>query len=266
MSEREACLEAALEAARTAGRMLRERVGQASEVSFKGEVDLVTESDTLSQKMIVAHLSKIFPGHDLLAEESLSRESGSPFRWVVDPLDGTTNFAHHFPFFCVSIGLEVEGQADLGVVFDPLREEMFWCLRGEGAFLNGNRLRVSAVQDLGSSLLVTGFPYDIRQSRDNIVHFNHFLVRAQALRRTGSAALDLCYVAGGRFDGFWEMKLNPWDVCAGALMVKEAGGRATDFLGNEFPSTVRHILASNGLIHGQMQEVLEKSAWPEIQR
>ncbi|HEX9902668.1 MAG TPA: inositol monophosphatase family protein [Acidobacteriota bacterium] len=256
MSERQAYLEAAVEAARSAGRMLRERAGQASEVSFKGEVDLVTESDNLSQKMIVAHLSTLFPDHDFLAEEGLCRESGSSYRWVIDPLDGTTNFAHHFPIFCVSIGLEVEGRAELGAVYDPLREEMFWGLRDEGAFLNGNRLQVSAVQDLGNSLLVTGFPYDIRQSRDNIVHFNHFLVRAQAIRRTGSAALDLCYVACGRFDGFWEMKLNPWDVCAGALMVKEAGGRATDFSGNEFPGTVRHILASNGLIHGQMQEVL----------
>jgi myo-inositol-1(or 4)-monophosphatase len=256
MSERQACLEAARDAARIAGRMLRGKIGQSPEVSYKGEVNLVTESDNLSQQMIVAHLSKLFPGHDLLAEENLCRESGSPFRWVIDPLDGTTNFAHHFPVFCVSIGLEVEGRADLGVIFDPLREEMFWCLRGEGAFLNGKRLKVSAVRDLAGSLLVTGFPYDIRQSRDNIVHFNHFLVRAQALRRTGSAALDLCYVACGRFDGFWEMKLHPWDVCAGALMVKEAGGRATDFSGNEFPGTVRDILASNGLIHSQMQEVL----------
>jgi myo-inositol-1(or 4)-monophosphatase len=257
MSERQAYLKAALEAARTAGRMLREKVDTTPEVSFKGEVDLVTESDNLSQKMIVSHLGERFPGHDFLAEEGLARESGSPYRWVIDPLDGTTNFAHHFPIFCVSIGLEFEGRSELGVVYDPMREEMFWGLRGEGAFLNGGRVQVSAVADLGGSLLATGFPYDIRQTGDNIVHFNNFVVRAQAVRRCGSAALDLCYVACGRFDGFWELKLHPWDVCAGALIIREAGGRATDFEGKEFPSTARRILASNSLIHGQMAEVLE---------
>ena len=256
MSERQAFLEAAREVAREAGTLLRERLGLSSRVSYKGEVDLVTESDNISQSLIVARLSSRFPGHDILAEEGLTRESGSPYRWVVDPLDGTTNFAHQFPVFCVSIGLENEGRTEVGVVYDPMREEMFWTLGGGGAFLNGRPIRVSAVADLGSSLLATGFPYDIRQTGDNVAHFGNFVVRAQAIRRCGSAALDLCYVACGRFDGFWEMKLNPWDVCAGALIVKEAGGRASDFSGEEFPGTVPHILASNGLIHGQMMEVL----------
>jgi len=247
-----------MEAGRAAGALLRRRLNLSSQVSYKGEVDLVTESDNLSQSMIVARLSQLFPGHDILAEEGLRRESGAPFRWVVDPLDGTTNFAHHLPVFCVSIGLEIEGRADMGLVYDPMREEMFWALRDEGAFLNGSRIRVSAVADLGYSLLATGFPYDIRQTGDNIAHFGNFVVRAQAIRRCGSAALDLCYVACGRFDGFWEMKLNPWDVCAGALIVKEAGGRATDFSGQEFPSTVSHILASNGFLHGQMMDVLRR--------
>jgi myo-inositol-1(or 4)-monophosphatase len=259
MSERTVFLEAAMEAGRAAGALLRQRLGRSSQVSYKGEVDLVTESDNLSQELIVARLSRLFPGHDILAEEGLTRDSGSLYRWVVDPLDGTTNFAHRFPVFCVSIGLEVEGRTEMGLVYDPMRKEMFWALRGEGAFLNGNRIRVSAVADLGQSLLSTGFPYDIRQTGDNIAHFGNFVVRAQAIRRCGSAALDLCYVACGRFDGFWEMKLNPWDVCAGALIVREAGGRATDFSGREFPGTVSHILASNGFLHGQMMDVLGKS-------
>jgi myo-inositol-1(or 4)-monophosphatase len=244
------------EALERAGAVLRRHAGKAG-VTLKGRANLLTQADLESQEAILSVIRARYPDHDYLAEEKASRLTGAEHVWVIDPLDGTTNFAHHFPIFCVSIGLEFEGRSELGVVYDPMREEMFWALRGEGAFLNGGRVQVSAVADLGGSLLATGFPYDIRQTGDNIVHFNNFVVRAQAVRRCGSAALDLCYVACGRFDGFWELKLHPWDVCAGALIIREAGGRATDFEGKEFPSTTRRILASNSLIHGHMAEVLK---------
>jgi myo-inositol-1(or 4)-monophosphatase len=250
-------LRAAQDAARRAGTMLRENVDQANRVYFKGEVNLVTDCDNLAQKMIVEDLGGLFPEHDILAEEGLSREKGSAFQWIIDPLDGTTNYAHHFPVFCVSIGLKFEEEVRMGVVYDPSREEMFRAVKGQGAFLNDKPIRVSPTAELGRGLLATGFPYDIRQSRDNIVHFLDFIVTAQAVRRCGSAALDLCYVACGRFDGFWEKKLHPWDVAAGGLVIREAGGTTTDFLGQPMLSTCRDVLASNGLIHAQMLAVLK---------
>lgn len=251
-------LEAAKEAAWRAGRMLKKNIDASREVSFKGIIDLVTNFDNQSQRMILKHLSTIFPDHGFLAEEGLSETKGSEFQWIIDPLDGTTNYAHRFPVFTVSIALEAKGKVVVGVVYDPMRGETFWTAKGEGAFLNGREIRVSSIDDLNKGLLATGFPYDIRVSEaNNIVHFNNFLTRAQALRRCGSAAMDLCYVACGRFDGFWELKLKPWDMAAGALMVQEAGGRVSGFQNEEFSLSRSEILASNGLIHQQMVEVLK---------
>lgn len=251
-------LEAAKEAAWRAGRMLKKNIDASREVSFKGIIDLVTNFDNQSQGMILKHLSTIFPDHGFLAEEGLSETKGSEFQWIIDPLDGTTNYAHGFPVFTVSIALEAKGKVVVGVVYDPMRGETFWTAKGEGAFLNGREIRVSSIDDLNKGLLATGFPYDIRVSEaNNIVHFNNFLTRAQALRRCGSAAMDLCYVACGRFDGFWELKLKPWDMAAGALIVQEAGGRVSGFQNEEFSLSRSEILASNGLIHQQMVEVLK---------
>ncbi|MGB8952696.1 MAG: inositol monophosphatase family protein [Candidatus Aminicenantales bacterium] len=250
-------LQAARDAAREAGELLKKNFHKKGEIYYKGEVDLVTDCDNQSQRLIFSRLSSLFPHHDFLAEEGLNKNQGAEFRWIFDPLDGTTNFAHKFPVFCVSIALEQRGEVVLGVVFDPMREEMFWAARGEGAYLNREKIKVSSTHDLGRSLLATGFPYDIRESRvNNIDHFAHFLLRAQAIRRCGSAALDLCCVACGRFDGFWELKLNPWDVAAGILIVEEAGGRTSDFKGEAFSIYGSDVLASNGLIHEPMIEVL----------
>jgi len=251
-------LKIAKDAALKAGEMLRENFNEAREVFFKGEINLVTHFDSLSQKIIHERLSASFPEHDFLAEEGLCKEKGSEYRWLIDPLDGTTNFVHKFPVFCISIALEKKGEIDLAVVYDPLRKEMFWAETGQGAFLNGKKIRVSSIDDLDKSLVATGFPYDIRESEvNNINHFNNFAIRVQAIRRCGSAAMDLCYVACGRFDGFWELKLNPWDVAAGVLIVKEAGGRTSDFQNEEYSIYGSETLATNGLIHQQMVDILQ---------
>jgi len=251
-------LGAAREAAREAGRFLRQSLDESREIYYKGPLDLVTEADRQSQEMIFARLSASFPEHDFLAEEGLCRNRGSEFRWIFDPLDGTTNFAHRFPIFSVSIALERRGEVVCGVVYDPMREEMFSAAKGLGADLNGEKIKVSATGEIGKSLLATGFPYDIRVSRiNNLDHFVNFCLRAQAVRRCGSAALDLCYVACGRFDGFWELKLKPWDVAAGSLIIREAGGRATDFQGKEFVAFESEVLGTNGLIHEEMREVIK---------
>lgn len=250
-------MEAARGAAIEAGRMLRSGMDEAREVSYKGVVDLVTNFDLQAQELIFNRLASAFPGHGFLAEEGLSRAEQGEFRWVFDPLDGTTNFAHRFPVFTVSIALEHRGRIILGVVYDPMRDEIFQAVEGDGAFLNGRGIRVSAVDDLNRGLLATGFPYDLRESPvNNIAHFNNFLTRAQAIRRCGSAAMDLCYVACGRFDGFWELKLKPWDHAAGVLIVREAGGRVSDFEGRGFEISSQESLASNGLIHQAMIRVL----------
>lgn len=248
----------AKEAALAAGKMLKENMSVSREIEFKGAVDLVTNFDKSSQKIIFDSLSSCFPEHDFLAEEGLIENKGNRFRWVIDPLDGTTNYAHKFPNFCVSIALEQDGKIILGVVYDPMRDEMFSAVKGKGADLNGRKISVSSVNDLDKSLLATGFPYDIRESTvNNITHFNNFVVRVQAVRRCGSAAMDLCYVACGRFDGFWELKLNPWDVAAGALIVGEAGGQLSDFQNQELDIFGSEILATNGIIHSQMLEILQ---------
>ena len=259
MDRRDEFLEAAKAAAREAGGLLRENVDKRGEIMFKGTVDLVTHIDRKSQEMIFRRLSAAFPGHGFLAEEGLSLPGTSDCRWIIDPIDGTTNFAHTFPVFCVSIALEQKGVVAVGVIYDPMRDELFEAVRGRGAFLNGARVRVSEIPELGKALLATGFPYDVRTSSfNNVREFNAFIVRAQAIRRCGSAALDLCYVACGRFDGFWELKLKPWDVAAGALIVEEAGGRVSDFEGRTFDPFNQRALASNGRIHEEMRKVLEE--------
>lgn len=253
--------EFAVETARSAGRLLRENVGKAGRIEFKGAVDIVTETDRRSEELIMAAIRKAFPGHGILTEESPEVKRDSPFKWVIDPLDGTTNYSHGFPFFCVSIGFEAEGEVVFGAVYDPMMDELYIAERGRGAELNGKKIRVSEVDDLGKGLLATGFPYDLRSSRDNnLDFFSRFSLKAQAIRRAGSAALDLCYIASGRFDGYWEMKLRPWDVAAGSLIVAEAGGRVSDFSGGPFSIYGNECLASNGHIHGEMARILTGKA------
>jgi myo-inositol-1(or 4)-monophosphatase len=209
--------------------------------------------------MLVSNIKKHFPHHDILTEESPATNSGSEFRWIIDPLDGTTNYAHGYPVFCVSVALERDNDIIIGAVYHPMLNEMFWAEEGKGAFLNNRKLSVSDNTELSKSLLATGFPYDIRETENNnLVYFNRMATRAQAIRRAGAAALDLAYVAAGRFDGFWELKLMPWDTAAGWLLVREAGGTVTDLLGGDFSLTSPHILASNGKIHGDMIRVLKQ--------
>ena len=250
-------LRLALAAAREAGRIQIVHYGKSYGIQYKGETDPVTEVDKLCERAVVRMISDAFPDHDILSEETPFQQKGSPWRWIVDPIDGTTNYIHEYPCFCVSIGLEAEGEVILGVVYNPLLDELFQAEKGEGAFLNGHRMAVSRTPGLTGSFLCTGFPYDIRENADfYLEYFRAFIVHSFALRRPGSAVLDLCYVAAGRFDGFWEMKLRPWDVAAASLMVKEAGGRVTDFKGNPYGIYSNQILASNGLIHDQMLEVM----------
>lgn len=256
-------LKAAEEASQMAGNVLRQHIGAARKISFKGAVNLVTDFDKRSQDMIFSFLSSRFPDHDFLAEEGLREQKGSDYRWIIDPIDGTTNYAHNVPIFCVSIALEWKEKIVCGVIHDPMRDETFSAIAGKGAEINGRKIRISSTDDLDKSLLATGFPYDLRESEvNNIDHFVHFATRVQAIRRCGSAALDLCYVACGRFDGFWELKLNPWDIAAGVLIVEEAGGVVTDFRGNVVSIYGKDILASNGLIHQQMIQVLKMGQQP----
>lgn len=226
-------------------------------VRYKGEVDLVTRFDKKSQDMIVGELMKAYPKYGILSEEGVNYNEHAPYKWIVDPLDGTTNFAHGLPIWAISIALEVEGDIMLGVVYEPCRQEMFSAIKNMGAFNGRKKINVSRIDKLTQALLVTGFPYDIRTSKDNnLDHFCNFAVRAQAVRRLGSAALDLCYTACGRFDGYWELKLSPWDQAAGSLILSESGGMITDFQGNKFNIYGDEVLGTNRLIHEQMMVVL----------
>ena len=250
----------AIEAAQTAGRFLKQNLGRVRQIQLKDgqEKNLVTEIDKGSEEIIIDIIKKHFPAHDILAEES-GRKRGqvSEYRWVIDPLDGTTNFTHGFPVFSVSIALEWKGEIILGVIYDPNFDEMFTAERGKGAFLNGKQIRVSRIDSLIRSMLVTGFPYNITENPDHAVeHFVNFLMHAQAVRRMGSAAIDLAYVAAGRYEGFWEVALNPWDMAAGVLLVTEAGGKITDFSGMAFSIYQKELLASNGIVHEEMMQVL----------
>lgn len=251
-------LDIAKEAALTAGKFLEKNYDRQTEIEFKGAIDLVTQKDRESQQMIYKIIKNHFPQHSILGEEDLNVEKDKELLWLIDPIDGTTNFAHSLPIFCVSIAFMEKGIPQVGVVYVPLLDELFHAVRGKGAFLNKKQIHVSKKTELGKSLLGTGFPYDRRVSEiNNVDHFNKFIVRALCIRRMGSAAIDLCYTAAGRFDGYWELKLFPWDSAAGMLMVEEAGGTVTDFSGNPFDPFKKECLASNSHIHSQMLEVLK---------
>ena len=251
----------AVEIAREAGALLREYFAQGVETEYKGDVDLVTEADRTAEKLIRTRLAEAFPEHGVYGEEGTRERMEGEFRWYVDPLDGTTNFAHGFPQFCVSMGLEQrpvgtkpdeDGTLVAGVIYDPMRDELFTAERGRGTRLNGEPARVSRTPKLAEALLATGFPSRKRHSSPNIHFYQEFTLRSHGVRRAGSAALDLAYVACGRLDGFWEFNLNPWDTAAGILLIEEAGGRVTDFAGAHFQLNSDEILASNGLIHDEL--------------
>src|SRR5262245_31098120 len=248
------------EAALEAGRLLMRHFRTKFSIAHKGDINIVTELDVAAEKLIVSRILEAFPTHSVLAEESHSDAARTRFTWIIDPLDGTTNYAHGLPVFCVSVGLEIDGQVEWGVVYNPNLEEVFIARRGQGAFLNDQRIQVSQVSPLGVSLLATGFPYDIRTSeQNNLGYFREFALTAQAVRRVGSAALDLCYVGCGRFDGFWELKLSPWDCAAGCLVVQEAGGLVTDVRAEPCTIYDEECLASNAIIHDEMIAVLRSA-------
>jgi myo-inositol-1(or 4)-monophosphatase len=251
----------ATEIAREAGARLREFFSEGVATEYKGDVDLVTVADRTVEKLIRTRLSEVFPDHGMYGEEGTREKLEREFRWYVDPLDGTTNFAHGFPQFCVSMGLE-QRPAGLGpqqdgvlvaaVIYDPMRDELFSAERGRGAKLNGRPAQVSRIPDLAEALVSTGFPSRKRHENPNIHFYHEFTLRSHGVRRAGSAALDLAYVAAGRLEAFWEFNLNPWDTAAGILLVAEAGGRVSDFSGNRVQLESREVLASNGLIHDEM--------------
>ena len=235
--------------AREAGALLMDYFRQHVKVEYKGEADLVTVADRKSEVLIRERISQHWPTHDILGEEGGLQDSGSDYRWYVDPLDGTTNFAHGFPVFCVSMALDYKGERIAGVIYDPTRDELFAAEQGSGAYLNRQRIHVSGTANLAECLLATGFPSHKRHKNPNIFFYHQITLHTHGVRRAGSAALDLCCVACGRFDAFWEFNLNPWDTAAGVLIVQEAGGKVTDFKGGPFQLNSRETLASNGLVH-----------------
>lgn len=244
--------------AREAGALLMDYFRQRVAVEYKGEADLVTTADRASEALIRERIRSLWPGHDILGEEEGLIDTGSDYRWYVDPLDGTTNFAHGFPVFCISMALEYKGKRTAGVVYDPTRDEMFVAELGAGAFLNGQRMHVSKIANLSESLVATGFPSHKRHKNPNIFFYHQITLRTHGVRRAGSAALDLCSVAAGRFEGFWEFNLNPWDTAAGVLIVEEAGGKVTDFRGGPFQLNSRETVASNILIHEALLNEFQK--------
>ncbi len=257
----ECMLQLAIDAALEAGRFLKMNIGKIKHIEHKhgDERNLVTEIDKKAEQLIIDRIKQRYPQHDFLGEESGSHKTASDYKWIIDPLDGTTNFTHGLPIFSTSIALEYKGEVVLGAIYDPSLDELFTAEKGKGARLNNRPIHVSRSSRLMESLIVTGFPYDIKDNPFNAVqHFTNFLMECQAVRRLGSAALDLCYVACGRFDGFWEVALNPWDMAAGVLFVEEAGGKFTNFKG--FPSDIYtpNVLATNGFVHDQMVAVLAK--------
>jgi myo-inositol-1(or 4)-monophosphatase len=235
--------------AREAGRLLMSHFDRHIKIEYKGDADLVTIADRQSEALILERIRAQFPTHDVMGEEGTRIESGSDYKWYVDPLDGTTNFAHGFPVFCVSLGVYFRGRGVAGVIYDPTRDEMFSGEAGRGAELNGQKIHVSTTSRLADCLVGTGFPSHKRHKNPNIHFYHQITLRTHGVRRAGSAALDLCNVAAGRFDGFWEFNLNPWDTAAGVLIAEEAGARITDFSGGPFQLNSRETLASNGRVH-----------------
>jgi myo-inositol-1(or 4)-monophosphatase len=253
-------LATAVEAVVRAGEIHLSRFRAGVRIDKKGAIDLVTEVDLEVERMFRAMIAERFPDHEVLAEELGGGPGTARYRWVFDPLDGTTNYAHGLPIFCASLALEIDGEAEVAAVYDATRRELFTAERSVGAWLNGEPLKVSATAEMIEALLVTGFPYDVQENPEPYMRvFAAFIARARAVRRLGSAALDLCYVAAGRMDGFWEAQLNPWDTRAGALIVQEAGGRVTGMDGLPWNPAGGHILASNGTIHAAMLETLDKA-------
>jgi myo-inositol-1(or 4)-monophosphatase len=259
-SERRRFLSFAIQAAEAAGALLIENARAGFQVEYKTPVNLVTDADRAAELSIVSAIRESFPGHRVLAEEgSTAGSTASPYQWIIDPLDGTTNFAHGFPFYSVSIALEYADTCVLGVVLDPVRGELFTAELGAGASMNETEIHVSPTEKLDQSLLVTGFAYDIRENpNNNLDHFARLSLHAQGVRRTGSAALDLCYVAAGRFDGFWEVKLSPWDMAAGSVILQEAGGLATSFRKDTFSIYGQQLVATNGFIHDELLRLLNQ--------
>ena len=248
----------AIETAREAGQILLEKFGRKINISKKGDINLVTEADLASEKYIIEKINSRYPKHAILAEESGEAiVEGATWKWIIDPLDGTTNYAHGYPCFCVTIALEHDGEIVIGVTFDPTRDELFASERGGGATLNNKPIRVSETPELKDALLVTGFPYDTRERENFVRHFTGFTHKSRGIRRDGSAAIDMAYVACGRFDGFWEEGLHAWDVAAGVLLIEEAGGRVSYYDDSKFSIYKPPICASNSLIHGEMLEVLK---------
>lgn len=242
-----------------AGKYLKDNSKKIKNISFKGSINLVTNVDREVEGILIGSLQKAFPDIGFLSEEAGKINYGSGLEWVIDPIDGTTNFAHGFPFYAISVALEEAGKPVLGIVYNPEHNEFFYAEKGKGAFLNGKPIKVSSQKALKRSLLMTGFSYKLGKSMEaNLVHFRNFLLASQAVRRAGSASLDLCYVACGRLEGFWELDLFPWDTAAGWLMVKEAGGEVTDFSGKQFTNDSRQILATNGKVHSQMLKILSR--------
>ncbi len=261
MSETDKILQLAVRLAHEAGKIQRERYETDIAIRTKSAaIDLVTEVDEACEQLMVETLGRERPNDAILAEEGGGADrEGAAWRWIIDPLDGTTNYAHGYPRFCVSIGVEHHDERSVGVVYDPLLDELYSAVRGRGASCNGRPIRVSAESELGNALLATGFAYDVHRSlEDNLNHFAHVMKQARAVRRDGSAALDLCYVAAGRFDGFWEMKLHAWDVAAGLLIVEEAGGRISDMAGGPADRSGQRTVASNGRIHDTLIGLLAR--------
>jgi len=253
-------LATAILAARAAGRVLTEHARSGFRIEYKAAINLVTDADRRAEDQIVQTILAAHPSHRILAEErGQGGNTHSRYQWIVDPLDGTTNFAHRFPFYSVSIGLEQDGECLLGVVLDPVRDELFTAVKGQGAYRNGEPIHVSDIKTLDKSLLVTGFAYNIRDTpNNNLDHFARLSLRAQAVRRTGSAALDLCYVAAGRFDGYWEVVLSPWDMAGGIVILREAGGLVSGITKESFSLYGQELVATNGLIHDQLLDALHQ--------
>lgn len=250
-------LEVAEKTAREAGVVLLDNLGRVKEIEFKAKNSLVTEVDKLSEKIIISNIKNNFPEHGIFAEESGRDSIKSEYVWLIDPIDGTTNYAHAYPFFSISIALEVNGEVEVGLVYDPVKDEMFTARKGKGAFLNNEPISVSKSDEIQHCHVCTGFMHEVEWMVEaNIKHFGNFIRRARAVRRDGSAALDICYVACGRFDGFWELGLNPWDTAAAVLILKEAGGHVCKFTGDHYSIYDKEILATNSIVHEQMMEIL----------